>query len=62
MANRPLSSTSLPGQDFNRQLFMVHDDLLYHMMFVPDDPQAGASYRQMEDAYAMIVNTFHFTK
>lgn len=52
----------MPGQDSNRQLFMVHDDLLYRIMFSPDDPQVGDAYRQMEDAYAMIVNTFHFTK
>lgn len=50
----------LPGQDPNRQLFMVHDDLLYHIIFMPDYPQGGDAYRQMEDVYAMIVNTFHF--
>jgi hypothetical protein len=55
------SVSELPGQDINRQLFMVHDDRLYHMMFVPDSPRAAA-YQQMEDAYAMIVNTWHFTR
>jgi hypothetical protein len=50
----------LPGQDATRQLFMVRDDMLYHITFTPDDPQAGDAYRQMEDLYAMIVNTFHF--
>lgn len=55
------SVNSLPGQDVNRQLFMIHNDLLYHMMFIPDNPPAAA-YRSMEDAYAMIVNTFHFTQ
>lgn len=52
----------LPGQDSNRQLFMVHDDLLYYIIFAPDDPQVGDAYWQMEDVYAMIVNTFQFTK
>lgn len=52
----------LPGQDPNRQLFMVHGDRLYHIIFTPDDPIAADAYRQMEDLYAMIVNTFHFTK
>lgn len=52
----------LPGQDPNLQLFMVHNDLLYHMIFAPDDPQSVVAYRQMEDVYAMIVNTFHFAK
>ena len=54
--------TGLPGQDPNRQLFMVHGDRLYHLLFMPDDPQAGDAYRQMQDVYAMIVNTFHFTQ
>lgn len=51
----------LPGQDSNRQLFVVYNDLLYHITFVPDNPQVGAAYQDMEDLYAMIVNTFHFT-
>ena len=52
----------LPGQDLNRRLFMVHDDRLYRITFAPEDPQSGYSYRQMEDVFAMIVNTFHFTR
>jgi hypothetical protein len=54
--------TGMPAQDPTRQLFMVRDDLLYHITFTPDDPWAGDAYRQMEDLYAMIVNTFHFTQ
>ncbi len=50
-----------PGQDSNRQLFMVRGDRLYRMVFMPDNPQLGDAYLQMEDAYAMIVNTIHFT-
>jgi hypothetical protein len=53
----------LPGQDLHRQLFMVHNDLLYHMWFFPDEPKhAPTSYEQMENMYAMITNTFAFTK
>jgi hypothetical protein len=52
----------LPGQDPNRQLFMVHGDRLYQITFAPDDPQMGEAYRQMEAVYAMVVNTFHFTE
>jgi len=51
----------LTGQDINRRLYMVHNDQLYWMMFVPDTTLAPA-YQQMEDLYAMIVNTFHFTR
>jgi hypothetical protein len=50
-----------PGQDPNRQLFTVRGDKLYHITFVPDSPQA-AGYPQMLDIYAMVINTFHFTK
>jgi hypothetical protein len=51
----------LTGQDINRRLYMVHNDQLYWMMFVPDTTLAPA-YQQMEDLYYMIVNTFHFTR
>jgi hypothetical protein len=51
----------LTGQDLNRRLYMVHNDQLYWMLFVPDNPQAAA-YLQMEDVYAMFVNTFQFTR
>jgi len=51
----------LTGQDINRRLYMVHNDQLYWMMFVPDTTLAPA-YQQMEDLYFMIVNTFHFTR
>ena len=52
--------SGLPGQDSTRHLFMVRNDMLYHITFTPDDPQLGEAYRRMEDLYAMIVNTFHF--
>ncbi len=41
---------------------MVRGDRLYHMTFSPDNSQAGKAYEQMEDIYAMIVNTFHSNK
>lgn len=52
----------LPGQDSNRQLFSVYNDLLYNIYFVPDNPKVGEPYWQMEDLYAQIINTFHFTE
>lgn len=52
----------IPGQDLNRQLFMVHNDLLYHIIFMPDDPRATNAYRQMQDIYTTLINTFRFTK
>jgi hypothetical protein len=54
--------SGLPGEDPNRQVFLVHNDVLYTLSFVPDTAQVGDAYWQMEDIYAMLVNTFHFTK
>ena len=55
--------TGIPSQSMQRELFMVHNDLLYHFYFHPDEPQqAPISYNQMENLYAMITNTFTFTK
>lgn len=54
--------SGIPGQDSNRQLFMVHNDRLFRILFVPDTPKVGMTYWQMEDLYAMLVNTFHFTQ
>ncbi len=51
----------LTGQDINRRVYIVHNDQLYWMMFVPDTTRAPA-YQQMEDLYFMIINTFRFTK
>ena len=53
----------VPSQDLSRQLFMVHNHRLYRVHFMPDDPQhSPVSYTQMENLYAMITNTFVFTK
>lgn len=52
----------VPGQDMHRQMFVVHNGLLYWFFFTPDEPQhSPVSYTQMEDIFAMVMNTFHFT-
>ncbi len=50
----------LPGQDLNRQVFVVYNGFLYHLTFVPDDPARGEDYRQMEDLYAAVMGSLHF--
>lgn len=50
----------MPGQDLNRQVFIVYKGLLYHLTFLPDDPQAGAAYQQMETLYAAVINSLRF--
>ena len=51
---------NLPGQDLNRQVFVVVRGILYHLTFMPDDPQAGENYQQMESLYTAIVNSLSF--
>jgi hypothetical protein len=55
------SVNELTGQDMNRRVYIVHNDQLYWLLFIPDNKQAAA-YLQMEDLYAMVINTFNFTR
>ena len=50
----------MPGQDLNRQVFIVYKGLLYHLTFYPDDPQTGAAYQQMETIYEAVINSLRF--
>jgi hypothetical protein len=50
----------MPGQDLNHQVFIVYKGLLYHLTFLPDDPQAGAANQQMETLYAAVINSLRF--
>ncbi|MDQ4077155.1 MAG: hypothetical protein M3220_13015 [Chloroflexota bacterium] len=49
----------LPGQELNRQILIVHDDLLYRFTFVPADPAADL-YTEMEQLYATVTSSFNF--
>jgi hypothetical protein len=50
----------VPGQDLNRQVFIVDRGMLYHLMFMPDSPGEPEAYQQMETLYAAIINTLRF--
>ena len=50
----------MPGQDLNRQVFIVYQGLVYHLTFRPDDPQAGEAYQQMETLYATVMGSLRF--
>ena len=50
----------VPGQDPNRQVFVVKDGILYHMVFVPDNAADGENYQQMEELYTAILSSFRF--
>ncbi len=50
----------MPGQDLNRQMFIVYKGLLYHLTFLPDDPQTGEANQQMETLYEAVTNSLRF--
>lgn len=50
----------MPGQDVNRQVFVVNNGSLYHLTFMPDDPAAGEEYQQMEALYTTIIGSLRF--
>ena len=50
----------MPGQDLTRQVFIVYQGFLYHLTFMPDDPQAGEAYQQMEPLYVAVMDSLHF--
>ena len=49
----------LPGQDSNRQVFVVHNERLYDLVFMPWFPNA-AEPTPLEHLYATVMDTFHF--
>ncbi len=50
----------VPGQDLGRVLLAVHGDRLYRLTFVPADPSQADVYAQMEELFAMVVQTWRF--
>lgn len=49
----------LPGQDSNRQVYIVHNGRLYNLVFAPWFPNA-AEPTLLENLYTMVMETFHF--
>jgi hypothetical protein len=47
-------------QDLTRQVFIVYQGFLYHLTFMPDDPQLGEAYQQMEILYAAVLDSLRF--
>ncbi len=48
----------VPGQDLSRQVLMVHNGRLYTLTFIPDDPDAGAAYDEMQLLYDTVMDSF----
>jgi|GEM_PF-2539002 len=51
----------LPGQDINRQVFVVHNNVLYQLTFLPMDESQADVYAQAEDLFDTIVSSFNFS-
>ena len=56
---------SVPGQDLNRQVFIIYKSILYHFTFMPDDAGADdeyqqTAYQQMETLYGAVINSLRF--
>jgi hypothetical protein len=51
---------NLPGQDINRRVIFVHDDLLYSLMFSPVLDNGNQPYQRMETLYSQILDSFAF--
>jgi len=49
----------LPGQDSGRYVFIVHNDRLYNLIFMPWYPNA-ADPTPLENLYTMVIDTLHF--
>jgi len=51
---------SLPAQDSARNVFIVHNDRLYNLIFMPWYPNA-AGPTALENLYTRVMDTFHFS-
>lgn len=51
----------LPGQDSNRQVFVVHGGKLFKLMFVPSDPN-DPNYAQMQSLYDAVIGSMAFLR
>ena len=49
----------LPAQDSARYVFIVHNERLYDLIFMPWYPNV-AEPTQLENLYAMVMDTLHF--
>lgn len=50
----------LPGQEINRQVFVVHNDTLYQLSFMPVNESRPGLYAQMETLYNTVITSFNF--
>ena len=51
---------NLPGQDINRKIYALYAGFLYELTFLPIEESRPDAYAEMEQLYAMVVESFHF--
>jgi hypothetical protein len=51
---------NVPGQEINRRVVFVHDNLLYQLMFAPADPAVGEAFSGMEALQEQVLGSFTF--
>ncbi len=52
----------VPGQDLSRQMLLLHDGRLYTLVFIPDDPDLGQAYAEMQLLYETMIESFRFSQ
>jgi hypothetical protein len=50
----------LPGQDLSREVLLVRNGRMYTLRFVPDDPDIGDAYAEMQSLYDLVMDSFSF--
>jgi len=48
----------MPGQDFQRRVYVVHDQMLYVLAFMPTRSENQAASNQLEALYAAVINSW----
>lgn len=50
----------VPGQDVNRIVFVVYEDKLVKINFIPADPEQTEVYKEMEALYEVVIQSLDF--
>lgn len=52
----------VPGQDLGRQVLLVQNGRVITLTFLPDDPEAGDAFAEMETLYEIVMDSFSFLR
>ena len=51
---------AVPGQQVNRIVLLIHNDALIKLNFMPADPNAGDTYKEMELLFKTVIESLDF--